>query len=353
MKETELPMLKTELPATFAGDAVVLALLLDKENQKEHILVGTELNIRLYLEGKKDVAVMFDKERPLGTLLLDHDVQERGWWGAEVLSPLRNALIYPKERNVNECTAWRNLKDMISSDNAVSVFVAGHALACYCPERNARKNEKNADVLEKKMLVLTRSFREPILNDDCVEWEKIMANIGELFRFTMFRHETDLRVCYPWNDCNQEFVLVEDSLLPLFLYYLRRLQDWGLRFRVCEVCGKYFVAESGHNCLCSTVCEKEQNRLNKKSYDERNKDNREEQTYQRIRDRLRKLLNKFSEKENVTDEMVKFAKDQYESFRDEAKSRKKRLKTKKEKDAFVDWLYDQERKFEEMYGEKQ
>lgn len=352
MKKTELPILKTELPEIFAGDAVVLALLLDKENQKERILVGTELNIRLYLEGKQDVAVLFDKERPLGTLILDHDAQERGWWGAEVLSPLRNALTYPKERNVHECTAWHHLKDMLSSDNAVSVFVAGRAMSYYCPEKNNRTNEKKADMLEKKMLLLTRSFRKPILNDECLEWEKIMENVRELLRFTVFRHETDLRVCYPWHDCNQEFVLVEDSLLSLFLYYLRRLQDWGLCFRICEVCGKYFVAESGHYCLCSTACEKEQNRRNKQAYDERNKDNREEQTYQSKRDRIRKLLNKFSKKENVTAEMMEFAEAQYDTFRGEAKSRKRRLKTKKEKDAFVDWLYDQEREFEEMYGGK-
>jgi hypothetical protein len=64
------------------------------------------------------------------------------------------------------------------------------------------------------------------------------------------------------------------------------------------------------------------------------------------------LLNKFLKKENVTAEMMEFAEAQYDTFREEAKSRKRRLKTKKEKDAFVDWLYGQEREFEEMYGGK-
>ena len=57
MKKTELPILKTELPEIFAGDAVVLALLLDKENQKERIRIDVS-RLRKYFPKSYTTAQM-------------------------------------------------------------------------------------------------------------------------------------------------------------------------------------------------------------------------------------------------------------------------------------------------------
>ena len=352
MKKTELPFMETELPVTFAGNMVVLALVLDKKNKTERVLIGTELNIRVRLEGNEDIPVLFDRERPLGSLILDHDSQDRGWWCAELFAPFREALLSRKNRKKQEYACWNVLEKQLASENAISVFIAGRTLSYYCPGKNDWSNEQYAEALERNMLILTRSFKERILWEDSLKLEKIMEKIGLLFRFTMMRSETDLCIWYPWKNCGQECVVVQDSLLPLLMYYLRRLDDWGLCFRVCEVCGKYFVAESGHYCLCSTACEKVQNRLNKRAFNNRNKDNKPEQVYQQKRDRIRKLLNEFESREDTSEEQTENAEKLYEAFRDEAKRKKKSLSSKEEELVFIDWLYDQELKFEKICGGK-
>lgn len=352
MKKTELSSMETKLPASVAGDEIVLAIVLDKKNKMERVLIGTEWNVRIRLEGNRDVPVLFDRERPLGSLILDHDSQDRGWWCAEVFIPFRDALLSQGGRKKKESADWQGLEAQLTSENAVSVFVAGRTLAHYCPDKKELCREQHAEALERNMLILTRSFKERLLREDNFKLEKIMEKIGLLLHFTMMRAETDLHIWYPWKNCAQECVVVQNSLLPLLMYYLRRLDDWGLCFRVCEVCGKYFVAESGHYCLCSAACEKIQNRLNKRAFDERNKDNKPEQVYQQKRDRIRKLLNELESRENTSEGQVENAEKQYKVFRDEAKRKKKTLGDKETQFAFINWLYDQERKFEELYGGK-
>ncbi|MCD8149163.1 MAG: hypothetical protein LUE92_06300 [Clostridiales bacterium] len=41
------------------------------------------------------------------------------------------------------------------------------------------------------------------------------------------------------------------SFIPLITYYQNRLNDWGLCFRQCRMCGKYFLARSQRYDLCS------------------------------------------------------------------------------------------------------
>lgn len=353
MEKTELQVLKTELLKTATADAVVLAAILDKENGNERVLVGTDLGLRLYLEGKEDGSVLFDQQRPLGSLILDHDDQDRGWWCAEIFSLLRDALAFKKDRPTLECAVLGKLQNKLTSDNAISVFVAGRALAYYYPEKNDMRNKHRTELFEQQMLILTRSFREVLLSKENLDWEIIMERLGELFHYTMLRSETDLRIWYPWNKCNEECVVAEESLLPLLLYYLRRLQEWGMCFRICEVCGKIFVAESGHYCLCSAECEKVQNRLNKRAFDQRNRNNRPERLYQQTRDRIRRLLNSFEKLEDMSMEQTDRVEQEYKLFRDEAKYKKANVRTDEDSCAFISWLYEQESFFEMKYGGKE
>ena len=343
-------MKKMELPMIVGRENVVLALALDKESKRERVLVGTELNIRLRLEGNETAEVLFDQERPLGTLFGDHDAQDRDWWYVDVFSALRNALVEPKARKGHESTVMGKLQEKLGCDNAISVLVAGRALAYYCPVSSGARNERNAQRMVEKMQILTRSFKTQLLNKDNLNLKKGMEQIGALCHETMWRFETDLRICLRWKKCSQECVMAEDSLVPLLLYYLRRLDDWGMCFRVCEVCGKIFVAENGHFCLCSTDCEKVQNRLNKRAFDKRNKDNRPEQFYQQTRDRIRRMLNEFEGNENTTEEQKELAEKEYQAFRDEAKRRKGSIRSEEDGRAFIGWLYTQEKAFKAKYG---
>ena len=344
-------MIKTKLPVYQLDNEVVLALTLNKENKTERVLVGTESDIRIRLEGKDATCVWYDQERPMGTLLLEYDSQDREWWCGEVLAPYCDALRYPRERKKNECQGWGNLEEKLTSNNAISVFVACCTLSLYYSGKNERKNADRADVFGQKMLTLVRHFRMKVLDEEDLCLEKMLELLVKACGERMYRDETGLRLWYPWRECKQECAITEASLLPLVRYYLHRLDDWGLCFRSCEVCRKIFLAESEHYCLCSEACEKEQNRRNKRAYDARNKGNLVEQIYQQKRDRIRKIINQLKQREGVTEDSVNSVEMQYRVFRNEAKIRKGKTITKDAKDEFLAWLYDQEKYFEGLEGE--
>ena len=58
---------------------------------------------------------------------------------------------------------------------------------------------------------------------------------------TMYIEITRLELWFPDNRRRTECVAAYSSFYPLITYYLNRLNDWGLCFRQCKVCGKYFL----------------------------------------------------------------------------------------------------------------
>lgn len=53
----------------------------------------------------------------------------------------------------------------------------------------------------------------------------------------------------------------------------RRLEDWGMAFRACKVCGKQFLADRPRAALCSDACRRIQAARNKEAFDRRAKEN--------------------------------------------------------------------------------
>ena len=342
-------MKKTELPMYLPGNEVVLALALNKEDKTERVLVGAESDIRLHLEGIEVPGVWYDQVRPMGTLIVEYDSQDREWWCAEVLVPYRNALMYPRERKENEQRGQKSLEDKLVSDNAISVLCAHRTLSIYCPGVSTKRKAEWAVMFDRRMLTLVRHFRRNLLDKKDLCLEKILEHVCGTCEGKSYRDETDLRIWYPWRECDQEYAVMEDALLPLMLYYLRRLDDWGLCIRVCEVCGKIFVADSNHYCLCGDdACKKEQNRRNKREFYVRNKDDKVERLYQQKRDRIRRIVNQITKRKGVLPAFVADVEAQYEAFRNEGKCRKGAVHSKEEKEKFVDWLYEREHFFEEL-----
>lgn len=70
------------------------------------------------------------------------------------------------------------------------------------------------------------------------------------------QEDTRLDLWYPDSKRKMECVAAYSSLYPLIIYYLNRLNDWGLYFRKCKICGKVFLAKSQRYELCSDKCRK-------------------------------------------------------------------------------------------------
>ena len=113
---------------------------------------------------------------------------------------------------------------------------------------------------------------------------------------------------------------------------MNRLNDWGLCFRQCKVCGKYFLAKSQRYELCSDKCRKAQALQNKREFDERARENNYDLLYN----------NKSQKTANFPIERLEEMKNAFDLFKKEALQRKKAVKAGATSPTeFTDWLYQQ------------
>ena len=342
---------KTKLPLSTAKEPIIMALSLDRESGTEKIRIGTETAIRAHLEGKPEAVAISFGERPLGQLLFDFGEQNAKEWNTKSVFPLKGALQTAKGRAENEAAAWQFLSEKLELENAVSVFMAEQILQGYSAEKACFQPDWCVWLFDRKMLALTRSFQGDFsLEDENCTFEFLQLLIQNMMQTKMEQRETDLRIWYPWKHCNQEWVVTNNHILSLLVYYLNRLQDWGFRICTCDVCGCRFIARSGHYTLCGDTCRAEQKHRNEQAYDERARENGYDKDYQRSTQRMRRRLNKYEDREGVTAEQCEMAEVLYAEIREKGKKMKKKIKTEENYRVFRDWLFEQERLIDNIYG---
>lgn len=335
---------ETQLPAVQMVDAIAMVLILDKDREKERIVIGSKWNVWAHLEGKENVPIMYDKERPLGQLFFDHDIQNREEWHAQLLAPLVNALRSSRGRADKEAEAADFLKEKMGTDNAVSSLVANKALSLYWQGKSCWRKNGYINRIETQILGLTRSFQWDIVDPEGENTvETVRERVRQITEHRMYRYETDVQLWYPWRKFGQECIVAENTLLPMIMFYLNRLDDWGFCFKKCDVCGAWFVAPNGHRSLCGDECRAIQKRRNEQAYDERARENRYDKDYQRGTQRIRRMLNKVK-KRGAPEERCEELEAMYEAIREEGKKMKKEIKTEEAYRAFRDWLFAQERR---------
>jgi len=139
-----------------------------------------------------------------------------------------------------------------------------------------------------------------------------------------------------------------ESFYPALQYYLKQMMKWDLCFCKCSNCGKVFIATSRHHSLCSKACRVEKNRQNKRMFDARARENGYDIDYKNACQRMRNRLNKLGKQTHIPEEQRKRVEWNFEAFRKEAIQRKKRIKDTEDYRAFRDWMFDEERKFEQV-----
>ena len=152
-------------------------------------------------------------------------------------------------------------------------------------------------------------------------------------------NESSVELWYPVAKRPFETVVGTYSLLPVIAYYMHKIEEWGLVFQECKVCGKDFLARSRHYELCSDECRKNQAVTAKREFDERAKNDRLEQldeaAYYYWYNRLRKLR----KEKNANPEKMAAFKTAFDGFRSEAVRRKAEVKHGETKLAdFSGWL---------------
>lgn len=342
-------MLRKNKEFVVESQSVVMALMLNRQTQRERIIIGPKQAVLSYMEEKQTREELFIQERNLGQLIYDWEDECAQTWNECLIYELKNALRSHLNREKSERKAMAFLQKKLALDNAVSVFWARNCMNVYGYCKKKVPSQRYANLFESKTLALTRLSKNTILpHRQDYDVEDAIERVQTIMRVNGYRQDVAVQVLYPCHRCTSEFVLIEDSVLAGILFYLNRLLEWNMCFRACAVCGKHFLAASAHHSLCSDVCRKEQNRLNKQEFDKRAQKNGYDRDYAGSTRRMRDLIKRKSK--TVSLEVCALAESFYDQFRDEAKMRKKRIKKKHDEIVFRDWLFEQERQLEDILG---
>lgn len=326
---------------------IVMALSLNRDKKTERIIIGQMDAVEAWLTGTDKLEVICDVVRPLGTFLFEHQAQNRGEWSQNAGSLLAEAAESFQHREEKETSAWNYLAEKRNPHDMVCEFTVRQSWYWYQSCRRLLGSPEKSREYRDLFLFLVRSFKESLWEKDgaCsldTAWNTVQWEINGGVRASI---EQRMTIRYAARSRGEEWLLISESFYPALQYYLRKLMDWGLCLCRCSVCNKVFVADSRHYSLCGEECRRTQNRLNKQRFDKKGKENGYDQAYkntcQRMRNRLKKI-----ETTNLNHEADAW----FKRFRKEATGRKKRIENPEDAKSFQDWMFEQERSFDQLYG---
>ena len=325
-------------------DKILFALTLDRKKMKERILTGNEHAIRSRLCGNQNAEVICDVVRPLGTFLIDFEQDPDGGWNLYGLSPLRDALHSNRWKQPDlEKTTGMFLQQKYQSGDPVRQYIAFRIWNGYLAAREYRDRNSACEHFMDAMNPFTMAFQTNTIEDlEQRIGKPVPLDPSHRLPSRLLPEDTRLDLWYPDHKSGTECACIYTSFYPLMIYYLNRLKDWGLFFRQCKICSRFFLAKSQRYELCSDKCRKAQSLQNKRNFDERARENNYDLLYRNECQNWRNKINKAKENENFPSERLEKMQESFEAFRKEALIRKKTVKAgKSSPKEFTDWLFQQ------------
>ena len=245
-------------------DSWKLAMVLSKK--QERILIGTNNDIKQVLSNKGNVKLFFDETRPFGTFLIkfEDDRSECDWRTA--LSHLKEAQEVTIQEKIfhsrdedrldvqMEKQAQTILQKKFDTGDPICQYVATRIWYSYWRIRACRNKERINDYFDRMQNLVRPFYRgeeiraedRRILPDDPIfRWPKVSEDSDEYMRIYGQRTEGADR-----------YIVADDSLIPLKLYYTESLKKWSLCIIQCKICGKFFLGKSLHCKYCGESCRK-------------------------------------------------------------------------------------------------
>ena len=303
-----------------SGDRILFVLSLDKKSGKERVLIGSETDILKRLWNDSEADVFYDEVHPIGTLFLrkEHDGTD---WTDRGFMPLWNALHSNRWKQPElEQAAANFCTEKYQSSDPLAIYTAIRLWDGYLRARVPRDRDRAAKLFKLDLMGLISPLEkyspEELLDSSITD---TIRQSGE---------EMKMDVWYPART-DVECVTVYRSYLPVIMYYHARLSDWSLYFRTCKVCGKVFLAKSLKYTLCSNKCRKVQGTQAKRDFDARAIKNEYDHIYKNEAQRWLNYIHRMEKNEDCSTEHLSKIKSAYESFKTEAKKRKKAVKENK------------------------
>ena len=316
-----------------SGDRVLFALSLDKKSGKERILIGTEIGIIKRLWNDPEADVYYDEVHPIGTLFMriEHNGTD---WTDRGFMPLWKALHTTRwKQPVLEQVAADFCTEMYQSGDPFAIYTAIRIWDGYLRAREPRDRDRAAELFRLDLMGLISPL-EKYLPEELLD-----RSITDTIRQS--GEEMKMDVWYPART-GIECVTAYRSFLPVIMYYHARLTDWSLYFRTCKVCGRVFLARSLKYTICSDKCRKIQGTQAKRDFDARAIENEYDHIYKNEAQRWVHYIHRMEKSDDCTPEHLAEIKAAYESFKKEAKARKKTVKDGDSTVAeFRDWTLQQ------------
>jgi len=257
---------KSEIPITYN---VVFDMRLDTDTEQEHIIIGELPEVLRYLRGG-DGKIIMQSKRPFGSFIV------------ECSQPIANDLadvraILSSSTGKKKSPYFEKSREILNSlwqsDNLVYRYVAVRIWQEY----NKACGMKDYDLYSAiETISLPLMFH---LQNDILEWQEAEPQnpMGFLSNDYFFHPAS---VLYAKGGTLTEYMAADLSLLPLVVYYLKTVYNQKTYIQTCKRCGKLFRANTANiPTFCSEECKKEQNRDNKRRFDEKAKDTPFETAY--------------------------------------------------------------------------
>lgn len=239
-----------------------LAMVITKK--EERILIGSPYEIKRRLNGLPGAQVFCDVIRSAGSLLMSLDYDPMGEWNS-ALSYLDSAHELMKKSIPERALTMMNadpgvveyetktqmfLQEKYATNDPICQYVAMRIWYRYW---DIRESDREAfSFYFNRMANLIRPFmREKRL----LEETRVLPD-SEIFRWPISMKDCDERKCLYNFKLNgvEEYIMIDDSLIPLKTHYVESLKTWKRCILQCRVCGRFFVADSMHYELCSASC---------------------------------------------------------------------------------------------------
>ncbi len=251
-----------------------MALRLDFDKDREHVLIGEAKEVQRYLRGYKQARILGESKRDLGTFVKEC-FNPMAWIMADIRIGLGDG-VGNKKSPLLEVTKLL-LENFYQSDNLCHRFLS---LRLWSEFHRANdidsKTKKNSDDEEHihefigRIEDLTLPYRYNI-ERDIMDWQCDSPKYPmRYFDEEYYRHPCGL--LWAGNLANDEYSFATISLMPLLMYGLKQLYEHRLFFQRCKLCNSLFLAKTANiPTYCSEACRREGKRLSKKRFDEKAK----------------------------------------------------------------------------------
>ena len=207
---------KIELPNIPMLKKPIIAINIDFKKKKEHLIIGDFDNINSFLRGQKDVEIIFEKIRPIGSFLFDVITD------ADYFSDL---MAYFSDTTKEKY--FINLKiveELYGAENPLLKYVGLQLWDEYSRILKADKEKDEGYPVRQRLEDLTLPFRYSLINK-ILDWQKNKPYNPLLDMPPEYYKCPTLTLVIPGMKGTIEYIASDFALFPLIIYYLRTIYE--------------------------------------------------------------------------------------------------------------------------------